>query len=135
MAKLNFLKAQPLSLQILALMSLLSVGINLLTLTDTFLVKSWLLPTILSFGIGGILLIEANYKIYLKSSGYKNFNFKDGINVLTVVVASLLIGEGFVGVSLIQANLATGILEFFKQTSMVTNVSAGVLFIYHMLSR
>jgi len=134
MAK-NILKINPISLQILGVTALLAVVLQTLTLLDVILVSTWLFPTIYFFTTGSILLVEAVWKHYLNTSSYKHFNFKDGVNVLSIVTGSYLIASGFLGVNLISAQLAPNILEFFKNTSLTANVIGGILIVYHFFTK
>lgn len=135
MAKIKWLKVNPMSLQILAVGALIAVLLQTLTLLDVLLVSTWVFPTIYFFVVGLILLVEAVWKHYLNSSAYKHFGFKDGINVVSILLGGYLIASGFLGANLISAELAPNILEFFKQTSLVANVSAGLLIIYHFFTK
>ena len=134
MAK-NILKINPISLQILGVTALLAVVLQTLTLLDVILVSTWLFPTIYFFTTGSILLVEAVWKHYLNTSSYKHFNFKDGVNVLSIVTGCYLIASGFLGVNLISAQLAPNILEFFKNTSLTANVIGGILIVYHFFTK
>lgn len=135
MAKLKFLKINPMSLQILGLTALVAVVLQTLTLLDIILVSTWLFPTIYFFTTGSVLLVEAVWKHYLNASAYKHFNLKDGVNVLSIVTGGYLIASGFLGVNLISAQLAPNILEFFKNTSLMANILAGLLIIYHFFTK